>query len=160
MLKGQPVSDAMPAIHNPDDDVPRNGRPTKLTDPLFRAFIELFLKGSFRSTACQELGVPYNTFRRWMSLGRKHKDGIYGQFRAGVMAAESRSQNNLLGRITAASSEDWKAAAWILERKFPDLYGAYRGELGELKRQIKSMEREVAKVSIGPAEQLPDQETD
>lgn len=143
----------------PDDDGPRRGRPTKLTDALFRAFIELFLKGSFRETACRELGVGYRTFVRWMKLGRTNPNGLYGQFRRGVLAAEARSQNRLLDRVHAAVLEDWKAAAWILERKFPDLFGAYRGELGELKRQIREMEREIAKVPVGSAEQLPDSET-
>jgi hypothetical protein len=34
-------------------------------------------------------------------------------------AAEHEYQQRMLGKVTAAAGDDWRAAAWILERRFP-----------------------------------------
>lgn len=124
-----------------DGEPSHRGRPSKLTDELFRKFIELFLAGSFREPACHELGIGYTTFSRWMNRGRREPDSIYGEFRLAVGAAEARSQNRMLSRIQAASLEDWKAAAWMLERKYPRRYGPKGGEYGEMKKKAERAEK-------------------
>lgn len=146
-----------------DDGLPhRGGRPSKLTDELFRKFIEMFLAGSFREPACRELGVTYKTFSRWMSRGRREPETIFGEFRLAVGAAEARSQNRMLSRIQAASLEDWKAAAWFLERKYPRRYGPKGGEYGDMKKKAERAEKamgDLAKVleAAGIGHELPGQ---
>jgi hypothetical protein len=123
------------------DDGSRRGRPTKLTDALHRSFIELLLSGCYRQDACRNLGVSYATFRSWMNSGKTYPGTIYEAFLKGVLAAEARCKTNAVAQILAAGREDAKYFCWWLERKYPNEWGAYRGELGDLKRRIREMEK-------------------
>ncbi|QEL20445.1 hypothetical protein [Limnoglobus roseus] len=139
------MNDTIPP-NDDDGDPGRHGRPTKLTDALFRAFVDLLLRGSFRSTACGELGVAPATFRRWLRNGKAYPEGIYADFRRAVAAAESRAEHQMVARIVAAAAEDWQAAAWLLERKYPHRYG----ELGELKREVRELEKKMRDLGLDP----------
>lgn len=49
--------------------------------------------------------------------------GPYREFRAAVQKAEAEAEERLLGIIEDAAPNTWQAAAWMLERKYPERWG-------------------------------------
>ncbi len=71
--------------------------------------------------AAPAVGVSWNTCKEWLSKGR---DGLepYAQFVADVEQAKARWATNMVLSISAASRNDWRAAAYMLERRVPGFY--------------------------------------
>jgi hypothetical protein len=129
-----------PPPPNPDDGKP--GRPLKLKPDLIRAFSEILLEGNFRTVACQRLGVGHTTYKRWMALGRRFPEGIYGLFRSAVCEADAKAERLALRSILAAGhAEDVKHLEWWLERKYPERWGRYRGELRQLQKEVDDLKK-------------------
>ena len=78
--------------------------------------------------ACDMLGVWQQNF--WLAL-RRGADDIadgkvdtrYAAFHEKIARARGYSRSLSLRQITTAAQTDWRAAAWKLERCFPDEYG-------------------------------------
>ena len=98
-------------------------RPTKLTKALQESLIEGLSIGLTHKLAAQRAGVGESTFYQWMAKGKEARSGQYREFADEVMRAEATGASRLLGQITIQASADWRAAAWILERRHPDDYG-------------------------------------
>lgn len=92
--------------------------------------------GKFRYEAAELAGVTARTLKRWTRLGRDELDafdreetveiGKYGAFVLDLIRAEAEATGRLLGIIEAAAADpkEWRAAAWILERKNSLRFGA------------------------------------
>lgn len=126
---------------NPDDHVPE---PRKLTEDLILAFAMIVGRGQFRAVAAQKLGINPSTVWRWMAMGKRFPLGTYGLFRACVLEAEADAEMSLVDKVLAAGDGDPKLWCWYLERKHPQRYGRWRGELHELRTRLRELEREVA----------------
>ena len=50
-------------------------------------------------------------------------DSHYRDFALRLHAAQAEAEIDLVETLNEAASRDWKAAAWKLERKYPDRYG-------------------------------------
>lgn len=124
----------------------RGGQPTRLTPQLQEAIIVMLKRGNYRMVACEAVGIGYNTFKRWMKTGEQIPDGLYGQFRAAVVQAERDAESEAVAWILAAGRGDPKHLQWFLERKYPQRWGKYRGELGEAKRRIAELERQLNEI--------------
>ena len=72
---------------------------------------------TFKS-ACALSGISDATFYRW-----RQEDA---EFEADVQMATAVAEQVLLGHISEHAITDWRAAAWILERRMPDDYSAKR----------------------------------
>lgn len=96
-----------------------SGRPSKLTEYTTARIISSLSRGNYRYVACQTAGITITTFERWMSDER----GPYREFRAAVEKAEAEAEERLLGIIEDAAPNTWQAAAWMLERKYPERWG-------------------------------------
>ena len=72
---------------------------------------------TFKS-ACALSGISDATFYRW-----RQEDP---EFEADVQMATAVAEQVLLGHISEHAITDWRAAAWILERRMPDDYSAKR----------------------------------
>jgi hypothetical protein len=99
-------------------------------------------QGSFRNRAAAACGIGESTFYRWLELSRPHTVGgraarprpQYVEFREAVEAAEASAEQFLVTTIRMAAYDvkpgadggavitvkDWRAAAYLLERKFRD----------------------------------------
>ncbi len=64
------------------------------------------------------------TLYRWMRHGRDQKRGRYRKFLTAVEKAQAEAESRDVALIAKAASEDWRAAAWRLERKAPRRYAA------------------------------------
>lgn len=128
------------------------GRPSKLTDDLERRICNLLMQGVMRPVACVACGINLGTFYRWLEWGttrrlegQGERPGTakvikarprYRQFREQIERAEAMSEALLVQTVrkgayettTGANGElivtvkDWRAAAWMLERKNPAVY--------------------------------------
>jgi hypothetical protein len=109
--------------------VPRvgnNGRPTTLTEALQAEFVALLGRGHYLNHACDLLQVPSVTVWEWMKRGeteirKGYPDEPYARFYRAVKAAQGTLIDECL-QVIRGGEDRWQAAAWLLERKFPDWY--------------------------------------
>lgn len=95
------------------------GRPTKCTPDVSDAFLRAVARGMDYKLACDAVDIDYSTFKRWMQLGEAGEQP-YCAFRAAVLCARAERAAHLLDKIEAFAVDDWRAAAWILERTMPE----------------------------------------
>lgn len=93
----------------------RRGRPPKYTPETVAKIIQAVEQGAPYRHACAYGGISEDTFAVWRNR--------YPDFSDAIKAAESRAVVGRLVRIRVAESEHWQAAAWWLERKFPNEFG-------------------------------------
>lgn len=94
------------------------GRPTSLTPERLQLLVEALETGCPRKQAAILAGVTDTTFYSWMKWGEQGKQP-YADCLAKVREAEARGMARNLALIQDAAPRDWKAAAWILERRHP-----------------------------------------
>lgn len=102
------------------------GRPTKLNDITQAKVCDALRRGATHKLAAMYAGIGRSTFQRYLARGAKEESGIYRDFKDAVTRAETEGAMSLLDMIKAAATEDsreWRAAAWLLERRYPDQYG-------------------------------------
>lgn len=106
------------------------GRPTKLTPSVQKRICEAIEQGATYTLAAQYAGISYDSFNDWMKQGGEAEDGEFCQFFHAVKAAEGKAAVKWLRKIeTAANKGNWAAAAWKLERRYPQEYGRQVHEL-------------------------------
>jgi len=114
-------------------------RPTKLTPDTQKRICDALRIGATFELAAQYGGVSYEAFNNWRNRGAaeldrmeraiKHTDplpdeAMYVQFLQATKAAEAESAIGWLAKIEKAASDgSWQAAAWKLERRYPNDYG-------------------------------------
>lgn len=101
------------------------GRPTKLTPNVQRRIVTAITLGAPMSLAAAYAGVSPDAAAQWVIRGNEvdAKDP-YKSFAQAVLEAEGSSAIGLLAKIEAAANEgEWRAAAWKLERRYPQLFG-------------------------------------
>lgn len=100
------------------------GRPTKLTPETQKRIVDGIRMGATYELASQYGGVAYNTFNEWMKAGEGAQSGRYRDFYEAVKKAEGEAAIGWLAKIEKAASDgEWQAAAWKLERRYPQNYG-------------------------------------
>lgn len=99
------------------------GRPTLLTEDRADRIVKMIRNGAYQHIAAAANGVHEATFYRWMAEGAKEDAApLYREFREAVEEAKAAAEVGALLQIRAAAADDWKAAAWFLERTRPDRY--------------------------------------
>lgn len=100
------------------------GRPTSFTSAKAKRIVDSIRRGTPFKLAAAAGGVSYNTFVRWRNEGA-HPDAPrhLRDFCHQVRTAESEAAQRLLGLIESAAKRNWQAAAWMLERRYPDIFG-------------------------------------
>lgn len=135
------------------------GAPSKLSEDLIARAVEALPRCLYLETVADLLGIDRGTLRNWLRRGAKemrrrargrtpHRaEDLHVRFHQEVMRAFAQTTSDLLDRIRGASEIHWQAAAWILERRCPDLWGRDRHEVLEMKRSIKELEARIAEMS-------------
>lgn len=90
-------------------------RKTKYTPETVEKVAQAIRLGSTYILACHYAGISFETFNEW----RKAKP----EFSDTINAAEGKAAVAWLARIEDASKSQWQAAAWKLERRYPQEYG-------------------------------------
>ncbi|MDR1820706.1 MAG: hypothetical protein LBR15_10740 [Methanobrevibacter sp.] len=65
-------------------------------------------------------GINKDTYYRWMKKGKEEKKGIYYNFHARINEAMEYRKFKLIQNIENHSEKSWQAAAWLLERVYPE----------------------------------------
>lgn len=102
-------------------------RPTLCTPEVTRLVAELVAAGLTIPVACKAIGVSKPSWASWNAKGRKHEaDGTDSQYREwweAMCEAKASCEANLIRMVSAGSASDWKAAAWVLERRYSKRWG-------------------------------------
>lgn len=94
-------------------------RPTKYEPELVKRVCDAIRLGATYQLACHYGGISYQTFCEWRNAKQEFSDA--------VKAAEGQAAVGWLAKIEVAASDgNWQAAAWKLERRYPDSYGKTR----------------------------------
>jgi transposase len=110
-------------------------RPTKLTEATIERLCETIRVGATWELACKYAGINSSTLRHWrIAAGKGKKNQTALALLARLDAAEGQAAIRWLAHIELAAQQgQWQAAAWKLERRYPEQYG----------RQILHHEHEV-----------------
>lgn len=101
----------------------KRGRPTKFTPETRQKIIHAISIGATYELASLYAGLDRHTVQRWLSKGEKETKGIYRDFCTAVKEAEGKGLVGCLLTIRKAGQKQWQAAAWLLERRYPDIFG-------------------------------------
>jgi len=102
------------------------GRPPKLSLEMIEQICDLIIEGKPLARAAMLTNISESTLYRWLALGKEiDAEEIYCELVKRVREATECSEFELLQnmRIAGMKTENWRATAWMLERRFPEKYG-------------------------------------
>lgn len=116
------------------------GRPTALTPEVRRTVVQAIRGGVYAHVAAQHAGIAPSTYYGWMARGRAERDRLLAMIEEGedrpapldserpfleFLEAVSRAdaEAEIVATLKVRQADDWRAAAWYLERRHPDRYG-------------------------------------
>lgn len=126
------------------------GRRTKYTPETVDKLTQAIRLGATYQLACNYAGIGVSTFHDWLNAKP--------EFSQAIKEAEGKAAVLWLGKIEQAASDgNWQAAAWKLERRYPDMYGRNRVELtgangGPVQVEMKAellTDDELARIATG-----------
>lgn len=100
-------------------------RPSKLTPEVRERIVAVLRSGAYVQQAAEAAGIGRSTFDDWMRRGESEaeKDAPYRELREAVEQARAEAEARHVALIAKASARSWQAAAWLLERQYPDRWG-------------------------------------
>jgi transposase len=96
---------------------------SKLTPATVAAVLGNLAAGNYIETSCAAAGISKQTFYSWKEKGEEDPDSAYGEFLELVERARAQAEAANLRIIRKAATDSWQAAAWLLERVYPERYG-------------------------------------
>lgn len=116
------------------------GRPSGLTQAVHDRIVELLQSGCTFEVAAQAAGVARATFYVWLQRGEAaaaadstdRREAPYRALVEAVAEARAVAEVKALTTIQRAAIQEgsWQAAAWYLERSFPERYAAASKKTG------------------------------
>ncbi len=101
----------------------KRGRQTVLTASRQQRICALLGEGVTIATAASLSGISERTYHGWVTRGDAGEEP-YATFFDAATRARGSWKARLIARIE--KTNDWRAAAFLLERSFPDEYGSKR----------------------------------
>lgn len=117
------------------------GRPSKISKAIADELGALLRRGLTQTDACDAASLPRSTFYAWLAKAKDIREELPDPIPAArikkltveelrlldfldvVTGARARAKGDALTAIRGAMFDDWRAAAWFLERSFPEEYG-------------------------------------
>jgi hypothetical protein len=111
------------------------GRKSKLSDQVKEKVTKAVSAGNFLVTASEYAGVSVSTISNWMQRGEdaaERRDGgkrvpkserKYLDFFIAIRTARNEVEARNVVTVSRQATNDWRAAAWFLERSFPQRWG-------------------------------------
>jgi len=99
---------------------------TKLNSNVKKAIVKAVEAGVPVPHAARAAGINDRTFRYWRARGEKPQgveDNIYSHLCRGIEEAEARFIKRNIERIDKAADKDPSHAEWLLERRYPGIFG-------------------------------------
>jgi hypothetical protein len=117
-------------------------RRSKYTPDVVKRITDAIRLGATYELACNYGGIHYDTFRQWMNEKVAFSEAIKD--------AEGAAVVKWLALIDKAANEGaWQAAAWKLERRYPQTYGRTVQEWHVYDRRAV-IEQEAERLGISP----------
>lgn len=96
------------------------GRNSKLTPELQEKICESLENGNYIETTCLSVGINQSTFYDWLNRGEQENNSLYTEFSKAVTRSQAKAEEKLLKLVLDSAPKDWRAAVWILERRFSE----------------------------------------
>lgn len=150
-------------------------KPLEITPQVHNKIVLLIKKGNYVNVAIRASGISMKTFLRWMEKASldnirkcKTKEDLkeiepYVRLAHDVHQASAEAESDLLEVVQGATQQDWQAARFILERKFPKRWGRKNIIDKRVSGTIRHQHEEVRKILSDPdttAEVLDEFESD
>ena len=121
------------------------GRKTKLNPEVQDRIVQALEAGNYFDASCEFAGVTSRTGYHWLERGqaeieRRDKpnvregtkqwktEEIFLQFFHAVTQASANVEIRTIAEIQKQSREDWRAAAWFMEHRYPKKWGKQYSE--------------------------------
>ena len=111
----------------------KGGAPSKLSDEKTAKLVEYLEAGNYLETASALVGIRRQTVHNWsreaariLDSGKPPKnehEKCLLRFLDAIEKAMATGEAKDLARVGAHADKQWQAAAWRLERRYPDRYG-------------------------------------
>ena len=107
---------------------PMPHQPRLLTPAVQKTICKAIETGAKLEIAARAAGIGARTLDEWLKHGRDElqadpdASGPCAAFVSKVMIASAKNEQELIGIIRKEAPKTWQAAAWLLERKFPQRY--------------------------------------
>jgi len=107
----------------------------KISEEKIKQIVEAVRAGNFIETAAAFAGLSKQTLYNWLKEGMRERDrrengekpdrtkDMYVKFSIDIEQAMAEAEMRDVEIITKAAEQQWQAAAWRLERKYPDRWG-------------------------------------
>lgn len=100
------------------------GRPTLLNETRQAALLKAIEQGMPLKQAAAIAGMSYDTLNHWQNRGANESaPEQYRQFCQLLRHSQAVAMQVHLTSICDSAKRDWRAAAWMLERRFPEDFG-------------------------------------
>lgn len=103
------------------------GRPTKLTPEAIEGIVTHLKGGNYFETACGANGISPAIGRQWLREGANDRSRgrktMKARFHEAVEKAQHQGESALVLQLRVHAQKDFRAAAFMLERKFPKRWG-------------------------------------
>jgi hypothetical protein len=99
----------------------RTGRTAKTPTKALAAELATLLRAGVQlDVAAETIGLDRHTLEAWLRKGARAPHGRYRDMHTAVMRARAEGEARHVAIIAAAARENWQAAAWLLERGYPE----------------------------------------
>lgn len=99
----------------------------KLNEEVIKKAANMIRAGNYQKVVAQALGVSEVTWYNWLKRGKQEanegKDTLRAKFFKEIKRAEAEAIIRNVAIIQKAAATTWQAAAWWLERRYPDEWG-------------------------------------
>lgn len=102
-----------------------------MSPEVVEAVVQALRAGAYITVACRAAGISRQTYGDWMRRGEAESAGAYHDFRERVERAKAEGEIRNVAVISRAANESWQAAAWLLERMYPERWGKVSVRLRE-----------------------------
>lgn len=125
------------------------GRPCLLTKPREAILLKAIEEAMPLKQAAMLAGISYDTLNRWrIKGGSEFAAPEFREFCKALERSEAIAMQRLVALISTAGKNDWKAAAWTLERRFPEEFSKpqqmeHSGPAGKPIEALTTVEPEV-----------------
>ena len=97
--------------------------PTSIDEKKLDRLVRLLESGATIEAAAAAAGIPRRTIYNWLERAEEvGAPDVYVDFAERIEQARSKCEADLVETIAAEAKEDWRAAAWLLERIASDRY--------------------------------------
>jgi hypothetical protein len=92
------------------------------------AVVQALRQGNYLDTASALAGISHETLKGWLTQGARDfvagERTDYAVFWARIAASLAEAEATDVARMNRAAQRDWRAAAWVLERRWPERWSS------------------------------------